>query len=278
MDIIELNTDNISDYKDIIDQDVAESIGREFYRGIAAKEGDSPSSALVWEYKNLEDVADTEAEIVFIGSGSEETIKELLTEFDDQTSDEDVVFSFFEAENLSEEAGKRFGEDGFAVSKGEGRDIVLKVSDLAFLVPKKKKIPPKIVGLGELMEIQFMQGVTNCLFHGKKGIIEDLEYIEKDWFDEKTSAAVITDGKITGLLLIHRFPSGKLMPVLLTAMGPDASTDLLNMIRFSAEKALENHPRDTTVILRRHNEPVRALVKKLFGEKTGEEAVRGERR
>ncbi len=73
MDIIELNADNIADYKELIDPDVAENIGREFYRGVAAgNEGDSLSGALIWEYKNLEDDADTDAEIVLISSESKE--------------------------------------------------------------------------------------------------------------------------------------------------------------------------------------------------------------
>ncbi len=278
MEIIELNADNISDYEDIIDPDVAENIGREFYHGILAEDEGSPSGALIWEYKNLEEDADTEAEMVYIGAKSAETIKELVSEFSDQASDEDVVFSFFEVSALSDEAEKQLSEEGFEISKNEGRDLVLKVSDLGFLASKKKKIPEKIVGLSELMEIQFMQGVTNCLFHGKKGMIEDLEYIEKDWFDEEISSAVITDSKISGYFLVHRFPSGNLMPVLLTAMGPDANIDLLNMIRFSALKALENYPGDTTLIIRRHNDLVRALTKKLFGDRAGSEAVRGERR
>ncbi len=48
MKIIELNTDNISDYEDIIGQDTAENIGRELYRGIvAAGDNGSPSGAIV---------------------------------------------------------------------------------------------------------------------------------------------------------------------------------------------------------------------------------------
>ncbi len=129
MEIIELNAENISDYADIIDQDVAESIGREFYHGIVAEEEGSLSGALVWEYKNLEDDVDTEAEIVFIDDENGETIKELLSEFDDQASDEDVVFSFFEVGTLSDESRKQFSEDGFAVSKGEDRNLILKVSE-----------------------------------------------------------------------------------------------------------------------------------------------------
>jgi len=278
MSIIELNEENITEFGDIIDPDTAESIGREFYRGVAVRAGeDSPSGALIWEYKNLEDDSDTGAEIVFITAGNKEAAEELLSEFDGQTSGEAVVRSFFEMGDISDDARKGFTDDGFSVTSGESRDLFVSVSDLSGLAAKKK-VPPKIVGLSDVTEAQFMQGVINCLFNGKKGIMEDLEYIEKDWFEQDISAAVITDGKISGFFLVHCFPSGKLMPVLLTAMGPDANVDLLYMLCFSADRALKKYSGDTPVIIRRHNDTVGALAGKLFGQKTGKEAVFGERR
>ena len=278
MSITELNTDNIEAYKDLIDPDAAESIGREFYRGVAAEAGEGSSpGVLIWEYKNLEEDADTDAEIVFISSGSREVTKELLSGFNDQTSGEEVVRSFFELSDIPEEVKDGFAGDGFSVTTGESRDLFIRVSDLSGLA-SKKKTTPKVVGFKDIQEAQFMQGVINCLFNGKRGMVEDLEYIEKDWFDQAASSVVITDEKITGMFLVHRFPSGKLMPVLLTAVGPDANMDLLNMLCFSAGKALETYPGDTPVIIRRHNASVTALAKKLFGDKTGAEAVHGERR
>ncbi len=278
MNIIELNEDNIKDYKDIIDNDAAENIGREFYRGVAAKaDGDSPSGALIWEYKNMEDDVDTDAEIVYISSESKEVTQKLLAEFDELSSGEDVVRSFFEVWDIPDDVKEGFLGDGFSVTSGESRDLIISVSDLSALAAKKK-VPPKVVGLDEIKEVQFMQGILNCLFHGKKGIVEDLQYIEKDWFDQDSSTAVITDGKVSGMFLIHRFPSGNLMPVLLTAVGPEANKDLLYMLCLSAKKAVEKYPGDTPVIIRRYNDPVRALSKKLFGDKTGKEAVKGDRR
>ena len=277
MEIIELNADNLSDFEDIIDKDVSESIGREFYRGIVAvEEGNSPSGAMIWEYKNLEEDTDTGAEIVFIRSENGETINKLLSVFDEQASSEDVVRSYFETEGLHDEVKDGFSADGFKVTEGESRDLIVSVSDIKSIAGNKK-IPPKTVGLSELMELQFMQGVTNCLFHGKKGMVEDLEYIEKDWFDENCSSATITDGKVSGLFLIHRFPSGDLMPMLLTAIGPDANRDLLNMIRFSAQRAVVKYPGDTKIILRRHNDLVRAITQKLFGNLSGRNVICGSR-
>ncbi len=278
MDVIELNVENKSDYDSILDQDVAESIGREYYRGlIAVDESSSPKGALIWEYKNLEEDEATNAEILFISSEDGEVLKALLSEFDELSSGEEVARSFFETGELSEDAKKSFTDKGFSVSAGESRDLILRVSDLAGLAGKKKTIPGNIVGLNDLTEVQFMQGVTNCLFNGKKGRVEDLEYIEKDWFDGVTSCCTLTDGKVSGMFLIHRFPSGALMPVLLTAMGPEPRTDMLYMIIFSAKKTTESFPEDTRVIIRRHSEAVRALSGKLFEGKTGAQALRGER-
>lgn len=176
MNIIELNEGNITDYKNIIDPDAAENIGREFYHGIAAESDEaSYSGALIWEYKNVEDDADTDAEIVFINAESKEVTKELLSEFDKLSSGEDVVRSFFEAFDIRDEVKEGFAGDGFSVSAGESRDLFVSVSDLSALAAKKK-VPPKIVGLNDIEEVQFMQGVLNCLFCGKKGIVDDLQY------------------------------------------------------------------------------------------------------
>ncbi len=275
MEIIKLNTDNKSDYDGILDQDVAESIGREFYRGIVAVEdGNNPAGAMIWEYKNLDEDADTGAEICYIRSESSEATELLLSEFDGQASDEDVINTFFEFSELSETVLHGFNDDGFDICRREGRDIVFRVSDLLPLADMKKS-SKKTVGLAELTGLQFMQGVTNCMFHGKKGLVEDLEYIEKEWFDDTTSCCVITDRKVSGMLLVHRFPSGNLMPVFFTAIGPEARMDLLSMIVYCAKSATENYPGDTPVIIRRHSDSVRGLVKKFFGERSGEKVLFG---
>ena len=278
MEILELNADNVTDYEDILDQDISENIGREFYRGIVAVEdGNAPKGAMIWEYKDLEEDADTNAEICFLRSEGSEVIRSLLSDFETMAEDSEVKGVFFELNDLSEETKQGFTDDGFTLSAVEGRDMIVRVADLKSLASLKKKTRDNIVGISELMELQFMQGVTNCLFHGEKGLVEDLEYLDKDWFDEIISSAVIMDGKVSGLFLVHRLPSGDLMPVLLTAIGPDFKTDLLQMLVFSAQKASDQCTGDTKVICRRHNKEVAAITKRLFAGKTGSEVTRGEK-
>ena len=278
MKITDLNTDNVSDYEDILDEDISESIGREFYCGIVASTEDDPSvGAMIWEYRNVEDDDGATAELCYINADSKEDADALLTDFAEQAMLENVSDTFFEISMLPGEVSDTFKEHGFDLKKDESRDIVVNISELSKLATMVKKIPGNIECLGNIREIQFMQGVTNCIFNGKKGLLEDLEYIEKDWFDEDISSCVITDNKISGLFLVHRFPSGKLMPVLLAAIGPDARKDILYMIVNSAQKALLTYPPDTGVIIRRHNQSVRALAKKLFPNKTGETVIFGEK-
>ena len=188
-----------------------------------------------------------------------------------------MCLSYFETKELSEELCQVFSEDGFDISTGEGRDLVAKVADLRPFTERKRKLSNKVKALDEILAIRFMQGITNCLFHGHKGLMEDLEYIDKSWFDEKISCCVITDGMVNGMLLIHRFPSGDLMPVLFTAMGPDSNKDLVRMFCYSCEKAVELYPEDTRILLRRYNDSVITLAKKLFEGRSGEKVVSGER-
>ena len=278
MKITDLNADNVSDYYEILDEDIAESIGREFYFGIlASEEGKTASGAVIWEYRNLDDEAGASAELMYFNACTKEDADVLLTEFSEQASAENVTDVFFETAKLSDDVSAVFETYGFRLKADESRDIVVSVSELSKLAAMVKKIPDNIEGLEDIREVQFMQGVTNCIFNGKKGLMEDLEYIEKDWFAEDLSCCVITDKKLSGLFLIHRFPSGTLMPVLLTAIGPDARKDILYMICYSAKKVLSSYPADTKVIVRRHNDSVKALAKKLFPDRSGETVILGEK-
>ena len=276
MEIIELNMDNVSEYNSALDPDVSESIGRDFYRGIVAlNQGNNPVGAMIWEYKNMEEDVDTDAEIYLLNAKEEAPAKQMLDEYDEQTSACEVRRSYFEVSSLPEEVKQVFIDAGFEISDRESDDLKLTVSDLKSLTALKKKVSKNTCGLGELTELQFMQGVTTCLFNGRKGIVEDLEFMDKEWFEYDLSSCTITDGKINGMLLVHRFSSGALMPVLFAATGPDSKIDLLNMIVYTARKATELYSHDCTVVIRRHNKSVKALSAKLFGKKTGEQVLYG---
>lgn len=60
MDFRQIIDENLYEYSDKIDCDVAEDLNRKYYRGLAAHDADDDSllSLLIWEFKSVEDAAD----------------------------------------------------------------------------------------------------------------------------------------------------------------------------------------------------------------------------
>ena len=71
------------------------------------------------------------------------------------------------------------------------------------------------------------------------------------------------------LLLIHKTPSGVLVPQLWYAVGADAMTLFLNMLSFSAKRATEIYPTDTKVLIRRGSKEIRVFTQSLFEDFSG---------
>ena len=108
--------------------------------------------------------------------------------------------------------------------------------------------------------------------------MEDILFLPKGWFDNEISSCVVTDSKVTGLLLLHKNEEEELYVDLLFSVGAEYKIDIVNLIRFSVSKAMEKYGPDTKVIIRRHSAETEALAKTLFPEKEGEKVVLGERR
>lgn len=277
MEIVELTEDNVSEYSDTLSQDIAENIGRDFYRGIAVCENNMNCGAMVWEYKNYKDSKDTESEIYYVSADDEAAIKALIDQYNLASNNENVKRSSFEFDRVEDYTLQAFCSDGFETQIAEGRDILVTVGELKMLCEPKKKIPDYIVALKDLIGLQFWQGIINCLFSGRKGLLEDLDALPKNWYENDISCCTLTDELVNGMLLVHRFPSGILMPVLFTSIGADYKNDLMYMMIHAARKAVERYPADTTVLIRRHNSAVEALSKKFFSEKKGSQVMRGKK-
>ena len=280
METIRITEDNIDEYEDVIDADAAENIGREYFRGIAIQkdEDSEPEATLIWEYKNLEEDTDTEAEITWCSIKNQKIGKELFDAYTAEIEDCETARSFYELPCGEELLKKTISGAGFTAEEVESRDVIVTVGELATNPIVKRKTPPYITGIGELMVRQFRKGITNCVFHGRRGLLEDLEFLPMSWYDEDVSCCVQTDGKVNGFLLVNKTANGDLVVDFLFALEPDARVNLVHMIRYAINAAVEKYPEDTKVILRRHNEMTRALIEKLFPGKTGETVLAGERR
>ena len=280
MEIRKITDENIDEYEDFIDEDIAQSIGREFYRSIAIHDDgeEEPVAAVVWELKDFEEDRDTEAEIEWLYIKDPKAGDMLMEEYENEIMDDEVKRSFFEFESMDKNSSAVIKKSGFTAEKAESRDIVVTVEDLNNLSLVKKKTPPYITSINDLMVRQFRKGITNCLFHSRKGILEDLAFLPMSWYDSDVSCCVQTDEKVNGFLLVHRKASGALVVDLLFALEPDAKINLLNMIRYSINAAYDKFPPETEVILRKHNGMTEALIHKLFPNKKGAEVIKGEKK
>ena len=277
--MIEIDSDNAEEFSDFIDEDLREELEREFFRGIGAMdEAGTPVGAMVYELKDLESEEDTKSRIRFLKAQNEEIENEILTEYAEAVRDEEVMESFFESPDRS--MSEYLSANGFSTAVTEGLDIVITVDQIKNIpaILKGRSIPPYIMSLSEISALQFRTFVKECLFKGQKGLMEDLAYIPKSWFEQDLSACVVTDDKVNGALLINKSPSGNLYILLFTAFGADFQQNLALMMGYSAKKAMELYPEDTKIVIRRHDVKVKKLTGKLFATAKGAAVYSGTRK
>ncbi len=279
MDIRKIYDDNISDYSDLVDGDIAENMGRMNYRGIAGYDSETNDllSMLIWELKTVGDSTETESELKWIYAVDSSFLSPMLEDYHNEAQSDDVSRTFFESSSLGKAAKAELGKCGFSLDFDESRDIFVTVEECKKLPITKKSTPPYIQSIANLDNQEFYQGLMNVLFKYEDPSQEDLAYLPKEWYEQSVSCYTKTDGKVTGLLLLHACPSGLLIPVLYYAVGADYKLNLIGMLRFSINRAAELYPGDTVIRIHRRNSEVKALSSKLFPGKKGEEITVGER-
>ena len=280
MKIIDITEENIKEYEGLLDEECLRSIGREYYRAIAEKDGTSDgfTSALIWEIKSKEvSERNTVSEILLYKAQDEKCGTELLAEYDARIESEGAVHSSFELPELSGSEQSTFENNGYEVKNAESRDVIVTVGELETLPFVGKTPPPYVTSLSEITVRQFKAGLMASVLHERFGLLEDLPFLPKSWYHPEISSCVITDNKINGLLLVHELASGLFRVELLFAMQPDANINLLHMMRYSIREAARLCDKDTGVILRRHNKMSEELIKKLFPDRKGKAVKKGEK-
>ncbi len=279
----ELHESNIHKYKEIVGKDRAEDISRYFFRGIACfddPDDDSEESlkaAMIWELKSAESDEDTASEITWVYDAEPGSLEAALDEYSKRVRDEDVRRSFFELTDIGNNEKDVLSLSGFNLSSAESRDLRICLKEFGELRALRRKAPNYIYNLGSIDSDQFEQGMIKIMFNQNAAALEDMYYLPKEWFDEKVSCCVMTDGCVNGFLLVHRYPSGLIRPVLFYSVGADSNYNLLDMMRYSVHAALAEYPDDTPVLIRRRTKSVSKLTDKLFPGKKGEAVISGKR-
>ena len=276
---IEIDEDNAEDFSGYIDEDMIDNMDRTFFRGIGATDDDdTPLGALVFELKNSESEEDTTSRIHSFKAENDGAKELILSEYEKLISEEDVTESFYEL--ADEETAKLLKAGGFSFDTSESADIVVNMSDIRRVAEsvKSSRLPSFIGSLSAISILQYRSCIKNCLFKERYGLLEDLAYLPKNWFEQNVSACSLSDEEVNGVLLLKKAPSGMLSVLLYTAFGPDFQKDLALMMIYTARKILELYPDDTKVLIRRHNDMVRKLTDKVFANSRGENVYKGKRK
>lgn len=278
-DIYRINEDNIEEFAEDLDKNTAANISRIFYRGIANLTDASEKNVIVYELKNLEDEAETEAQIVFLSLKDRNSGEKLLSALSNEFSYHEVKRVYFELDELSDLEMELLIKAGFGVREQESICIEVKAKELTALpAAMLKPANDSITNIGRLTPNAFRRGITNTLFHGKNGALEDIFFLPKDFYENEISSCAIYDNKVLGMLLLNKAADDKLYVDLLFSAGGNSKMDIANMLRFSIRKILENYPDDTVIVIPRYDEKKNIVIKTIFPNNKGKNVMFGERR
>ena len=229
----------------------------------------------MWQQKDDEEgVPGTEFQ--FYNSVNYEAGLQLLQELFSREDEEGIEKNWFEFPDLSDDAKKTLLDSGFSLEEKESRDLYKTIGEIAENKAFKIKIiPPYIIPLSKLDPVGFERGIARLMFAGHKGTESDLSSIPMEWFEQDISCCLITDDRVTGMVLIRKCADGILMPVLLYTSGVEGAKELLKMLGFSVQAARNKYGEETRVRLRRHDGKSFNLAAHLFPGATGEKVTAG---
>ena len=263
---IYLDEDNIEMYMEYIGEDVAENIGRTFFRGMIIADGETPLAGIVWENRNMTQDAYNEAHIIWLRIEDDEAGDMLFSEYNESISEDEIVKSEYSLPAMSTSREKEaLRKAGFTALFTEGDLIKARLSEIAALKPFQKVHPSEnIHALKTMTQRGFTAAVRSFVLKGKYGICEDLHYLPRSYFENDISCYSEANGEVNGIFLFHKKPSGGLEVVVMAAIGNDYGKILPEMIRFSVSNTMELYSDETEVLIDRHNYATLALSEKLF--------------
>lgn len=275
-EMIRITKRNREEYKRFLDADALQNIGRAYFRGLLIEgASDEPEAAMIWEYHAIDGEEDPVSEIAWFHAANEAAAEQLLSGYATEIEKREIFRSRFEFPHLSKDEEAAFLQAGFRLAEKKSGNIVTTVGELSALSLLSKKAPSGIVSLSEIDEEQFHTGVTSCLFYERKGMLEDLAFLPKDWFENEVSSCLLRKDRVKGFLLVHRAASGMLIADLLFSVGVWELFYDLQLIRHSVQAAARLYPPETKVLLRRHDVRTARLMRLLFPRRQGETVTVG---
>lgn len=277
MNITQIKEDKAKDFRSLLGEDLADDLRRVIFHGIGVTgDDDAPLGALVYELKEGNESGGKISRIHLVSYKNEDVFSLLETEYEKAVADEGVTESYFETRE--KKPATRLKKAGFSVEQTESDDLVFDVAYLKQLpIAKSAPLPPQVDSISALSLPEYRDAVKHCLLNRQKGLLSDIAYLPKYWFEEEVSCAVQTGGRVLGLFLVRKTPENELRAVLYTAFGQHFQTHLQQMLLFTAQRVAEIYPPDTKIVICREHKNVRDLTAKLLPDLTGETVYVGRR-
>ena len=266
MNVVMLDEDNIEMYTEYLTPDIAENIGRTFYRGIVITDGDAPAAGMVWEIRNMMKDDDTVSNILYLKIEQDLVEGILFDEYRNSIVRDGVVRSFFSLPaKTSGREKEALTSAGFDVKFMEGDIIKAALSEVVELSLVKKITPSdNIRSLKTITQRGFSVGIRQFAAKGLCGHCEDIMYLSRSFFEKDISCYSEVDGQMNGILLIHKNPSGALVVTVMAAIGNDYGKILPQLISYAVSRAGDLYSHDTEGVIDRHNHASLSLSEKLF--------------
>ena len=282
--IVELNEDNITTYENYLGLDIAEYIGRAYYRGLAAKDDNSiVVASILWVLKGYSNgTKNTVSNIIWARCDDKEAFDALMKEYTACVKALGVKTSrvTLPAKN-GKELRALFRDAGFEMGIDESDIVTVKVSELSdmpFMQKLKKiKLSENIKLLNEITLRPFRRSIKKCIGRGIYGLCEDLDELPVEYFEDDVSCVSVLDGEINGLFLFHKRPSGVMAIQLLICLDGSFKTTIPHMMRRFVTAMEEKYGPDALVELDRHNEQSLLLSEKLLPRGLGMPIYSGDR-
>ncbi len=276
--ILEITEDNLDEFKGKISDEHLVNIPREYCFGLLGiMDGENNIGASIfWELKNAErEDMGNQAIIQWFSAENKENADLLLDAFVSRIRQDETEEACFELKELQEHEKTALEEHGFTLEHVEGTNVIVTIKDLEKLSYITKEPPRYIKKISDISNFQFKAGIMNAVLHDRYGLLDDLPFLPRNWYEPSVSCCVTTDDKVTGLLLVHQIKKERHRIELLFAEKLDASINVLNMIRFSVQAVMTRYAPEDEIVICRHNTTVTNLAKKMFPEIKGELVFRG---
>ena len=283
MKTIDLNEDNAFSFREILDDDWAENIRRQAFHGLIIQDDEGKAAAgMIWELIQEKESA-LRSQIHWIAVRSTEAGTTLFNAYDrriGRTQAQSTFASVYIKKNSTEYETLKAA--GFAMKLTEGNHVTVRLSELSEMqMLKSKTLSDDVKSLREIDTDAYYDMVAKLSQSGRARLCRDIEQLPKSWFENDISCCYEKDGKITGMMLFHATPSGKLELKLMYASAKEKKqmgVMLAMMIRHMYVNAQMIYSMKTEIIVDRHNESALVLSEKLFPRGFGRPVYVGERK